>query len=74
MTKSFIDLKGLEYFTKCMKEYVNMQIDLKINKSTNCPNCGAPLTRINARNCSYCGTPIVEYNIKVWTFSSVKEA
>jgi hypothetical protein len=40
----------------------------------NCPNCGAPLTRINARNCSYCGTPIVEYNIKVWTFSSVKEA
>lgn len=40
----------------------------------NCPNCGAPLKSINARNCIYCGTPIVEYNIKVWTFSSVREA
>ena len=39
----------------------------------NCPNCGAPLTHIGSKNCRYCGTPIVEYNIKVWTFSSVKE-
>lgn len=39
----------------------------------NCPNCGAPLTHIGSKNCRYCGTPVVEYNIKVWTFSSVKE-
>ena len=39
----------------------------------NCPNCGAPLTHIGSNNCRYCGTPIVEYNIKVWTFSSVRE-
>lgn len=39
----------------------------------NCPNCGAPLKHIGSKNCRYCGTPIVEYNIKVWTFSSVKE-
>ena len=39
----------------------------------NCPNCGAPLTHIGSKNCRYCGTPIVEYNIKVWTFSSIKE-
>lgn len=39
----------------------------------NCPNCGAPLTHISSKNCRYCGTPIVEYNIKVWTFSAVKE-
>lgn len=39
----------------------------------NCPNCGAPLTHIGSKNCRYCGTPIVEYNIKVWTFSSVRE-
>ena len=39
----------------------------------NCPNCGAPLTHIGSKNCRYCGTPIVEYNIKVWTFSAVKE-
>lgn len=39
----------------------------------NCPNCCAPLKMIGAKKCIYCGTPIVEYNIKVWTFSSVKE-
>ena len=39
----------------------------------NCPNCGAPLTHLGSNNCRYCGTPIVEYNIKVWTFSSVRE-
>ena len=39
----------------------------------NCPNCGAPLTHMGSKNCRYCGTPIVEYNIKVWTFSAVKE-
>lgn len=53
MTRTFIDLKGLEYFAKCMKEYVNMQIELKVNKSTNCPNCGAPIT---SSKCEYCGT------------------
>lgn len=42
-------------------------------KGRNCPNCGAPLTHIGSGNCRYCGTPVVEYNIKVWTFSSVKE-
>jgi predicted amidophosphoribosyltransferase len=74
MTTKFIDIKALEYYTECMKKYINMKVELQTNNKTNCPNCGAPLTRINARNCSYCGTPIVEYNIKVWTFSSVKEA
>ncbi len=39
----------------------------------NCPNCGAPLKHMGSKNCRYCGTPVVEYNIKVWTFSSVKE-
>ena len=39
----------------------------------NCPNCCAPLKMIGAKKCIYCGTPIVEYNIKVWTFSAVKE-
>lgn len=40
----------------------------------NCPNCCAPLKMLGAKKCVFCGTPIVEYNIKVWTFSSIKEA
>lgn len=47
--------------------------DLDGLEGRNCPNCGAPLTHIGSKNCRYCGTPIVEYNIKVWTFSAVKE-
>lgn len=53
MAVKYVDLKGLEYFAKCMKEYVNMQIDLRTNKSTNCPNCGAVIT---SSKCEYCGT------------------
>lgn len=39
----------------------------------NCPNCGAPLSRLGAKVCEYCGTPIVEFNIKVWNFCDVEE-
>lgn len=52
MTK-FIDIKGLEYFTKRMKEYVDIKIQLANNKQTNCPNCGAIITGMK---CEYCGT------------------
>lgn len=39
----------------------------------NCPNCGAPLTRLGAKICSYCDSPVAEYNIRVWNFSRVAE-
>lgn len=39
----------------------------------NCPNCGAPISRLGARKCDYCDTPIVEFNIRIWNFSDVKE-
>ena len=49
----FIDSKALEVYTKCMKEYINMKIELSTKHSTNCPNCGAPIT---SSKCEYCGT------------------
>jgi predicted amidophosphoribosyltransferase len=52
MTK-YIDLKGLEHYTECFKQYINMKIELSVNKSTLCPNCGAPIT---SSKCEYCGT------------------
>ena len=55
------------------KKGVLTQAGVSNKSTTNCPNCGAPLTHIGSKNCRYCGTPIVEYNIKVWTFSSVRE-
>ena len=49
----YIDLKGLEHYTKCLKQYISMKIELTVNKSTHCPNCGALIT---CSKCEYCGT------------------
>ena len=49
----YIDLNGLEYFAKRMKEYIDIRIELKDNYQTNCPNCAAPIT---GTMCKYCGT------------------
>ena len=51
MTK-YLDLKGLEYFMKRIKEYVDVKTELTYSKRTNCPNCGAPITGMK---CEYCG-------------------
>lgn len=40
----------------------------------NCPNCGAPLSKLGAKMCEYCGTPILEFNIRIWNFSDVEES
>ena len=42
-------------------------------KALNCPNCGAPVTTLGNKVCAYCDSPIIEYNIKVWSFSSIKK-
>ena len=47
--------------------------DLDNAEALNCPNCCAPLKHMGAKKCVFCGTPIVEYNIRVWSFSSVRE-
>lgn len=51
--RKLVDIEALRYYDECVKKYINMKIDLKINKSTNCPNCGAPITDTK---CEYCGT------------------
>ena len=51
--KKFIDMDGLMYFSERIKQYIDMKIELSTNKSTNCPNCGAPIT---SSKCEYCGT------------------
>lgn len=40
----------------------------------NCPNCGAPLSKLGAKFCEYCGSPVVEINIHAWSFSAVRES
>ena len=52
-TVRYISLENLEYYTKCLKQYINMKIELGVNKSTHCPNCGALIT---SSKCEYCGT------------------
>lgn len=51
--KKIIDEDALRYYTKLMKEYIDIKIDLTQNKQTNCPNCGAVITGLK---CEYCGT------------------
>ena len=52
-----VDIKGLEYFAKKMKEYIDIKTELTYNtmhnRPTNCPNCSAPIT---GTKCEYCDT------------------
>jgi len=36
--------------------------------TTNCPNCGAPLTELGSSSCRYCGSPVEPIHIRVWQF------
>ena len=53
VARKYLDLQGLECYHERLMRYINMQIDLKVNKSTHCPNCGAVIT---SSKCEYCGT------------------
>lgn len=35
----------------------------------NCPNCGAPITKLGVKFCEYCGTEVIPVNIQVWSIS-----
>lgn len=39
----------------------------------NCPNCGAPLSKLGAKVCEYCDTPIIEINIHAWSFVNIDQ-
>lgn len=36
----YLTQEGLEYYTKNLKQYIDMKVELQINKSTHCTNCG----------------------------------
>lgn len=45
--------------------------DKKGNVSLNCPNCGAPVTKIGIKVCEYCNTGIVEMLSKTWRINDI---
>lgn len=51
----YVTSDSLIKYEQCLNEYeyINMKTELAINKSTNCPSCGAPIT---SSKCEYCGT------------------
>ena len=51
--KKYLDMGGLEYVLKLLKEYIDVKVELTHNRITNCPNCGATITGMK---CEYCGT------------------
>ena len=62
MTK-FMTLNNLTFYHNLLVEYIDKRIDLAMNGSTNCPNCGAI---IKDKTCSYCGTNLIKwYEIKI---------
>ena len=52
-TVKYISLEGLKHYDRCVKEYINLKVNLANNISTHCPNCNALIT---SSKCEYCGT------------------
>ena len=57
----FVNLENLKYYDRCLKQYINMRIDLNTKKSTKCHSCGAPIT---SSKCDYCGTDFEQ--VMIW--------
>lgn len=49
-----------------------VETDMGSAIGVNCPNCGAPISKLGAKFCEYCGTGIIELNIKAWSFSDIR--
>lgn len=71
--------KDYKYQTKFNTDLIYIQ-DRSLIKNefdnalgVNCPNCGAPVSSVNAKFCEYCGSGIVEINIRAWSFSNIEE-
>lgn len=41
--------------------------------SSNCPNCGAPITSLGHKRCEYCGSPVTTVNMHVWELNKIEE-
>ena len=53
-----VTLENLKYYHNLLTEYIDKRIDLADNGYTNCPNCGAIITK---KECPYCGTHLVKW-------------
>ncbi len=69
---------ALEYVKDSKKVQDRLNTDLiyiyddkKGNVSLNCPNCGAPITKIGIKVCEYCNTGIVEMLSKTWKINDI---
>lgn len=45
----------------------------KSSLSVHCPNCGAPLKKIDTHECAYCGSGIEDINLRSWYITKYKE-
>lgn len=41
--------------------------------SSNCPNCGAPITNLGNKICAYCGSTVTLVNMHVWHLNQIEE-
>lgn len=43
------------------------------NLTLNCPNCGAPIKKLQEKYCVYCNCGILDIVKKVWAFNNIRE-
>lgn len=73
--KSFPNiLKQTRYTSEFVYVYDESKfISSQTSFSIHCPNCGAPVKKINREYCEYCGNHIEPINLKTWKMSSYSE-
>ena len=74
-SKKFNGLKKQTRYTTQFV-YVYDETQFKYNQKTymvSCPNCGAPLRKLNEGNCEYCGTYVKSINLRHWYMVSYSE-
>lgn|SRR5574344_1036399 len=60
----------------CNFVYIYDESKFKNNQkgfTISCPNCGAPINKLNVGHCEYCSSTIIPINLKLWKMSSYKE-
>lgn len=75
ISKSFNDIKKQTRYTT---DFVYVYDESKFDENQytfglSCPNCGAPLKRLDLGSCEYCSSHFEPINLKIWKMSSYKE-
>ncbi len=76
--KSDKELEKVKKQTRYTTEFVYIYDETKFEKNESifglsCPNCGAPLKRLDLGSCEYCSAHLEPINLKIWKMSSYKE-